>query len=185
MHVQTNEQYEDIVWNQKRFPKPAFFRAMRGLNPEKRELEIPGFLLTKGNYGKLLIGPVHHDGDIYRRACRQRGSVFGSASLLKKFGMDEADLFSEQQIIEMVLIRADYKRLKRHSDGKVFDVAMLSEWPDPQTRPRACAIYLADGIASPLNPELSSRHNQSDVRFDIVHPLADGLLEQSLKQRLQ
>ena len=97
MHVPVNKPFEEAVWNQKRFPKSKFFKAMQALQPEMKKLNTPGFLLTKGNYGHLLIGPVHHNGDVYRRLCSRRGSVYGSVSLLIEFGMMDAKLLSEKQ----------------------------------------------------------------------------------------
>lgn len=176
MHVLVTEPYEEIVWNQKKFPKRKFFRAMEAFQPQKQKFETPGFLLTKGNYGHLLIGPVHHNGDVYRRSCPRRGDVYGSVKLLIQFGMKDAKLLTEAELIDMAFARRDYKRVERESDGLQLDVAMIFDWPT-KTIPRSCGIHFANGSVNVFNPELPGQHNESEARYK------DSALELLLMQR--
>lgn len=177
MHKLVTDPFEEIVWNQKRFPKRKFFNAMRALHAHKLKLDTRGFLLTKGNYGHLLIGPLEHNGDIYRRSCPRRGAVHGSVALLIQFGMADAKLMSESELLEMAMARRDYKRVQRESDGLQLDVAMLFPWPDKKV-PRSCGIYLTHEGVIAINPENSERYNKPDARYK------DSALEPLLKQRM-
>lgn len=184
-HVLRPDPYEDITWNQKRFPKPRFFRVLSTLRWVDGEMMTPGFLLTTGNYGSLLIGPVWHDGDRYRRRCPRRHTVYGSVRILKELGMPDARLLSEPDVVRLALERQLFLRLRRHSDGMHFDVAMLTDFPDAKGgRPRGCGIYLTHDTVVPLNPEEPAHHNYPEERFSVVESIARGTLETALRERL-
>lgn len=184
-HVLRPEPYEDITWNQKRFPKPRFFRALATLRWVDSEMMEPGFLLTTGNYGSLLIGPVWHDGDRYRRRCPRRHTVYGSVRILKETGMPDARLLSESDVVRLAIERQLFLRLRRHSDGIDFDVAMLTDFPDAKAgRPRGCGIHLMNDTIVPLNPEEPAFHNRPEERFSVVAAIANGALETALRLRL-
>ena len=184
-HVLRSEPYEDITWNQKRFPKLRLFRALAALRWVDNELMEPGFLLTTGNYGSLLIGPVWHDGDRYRRHCPRRHTVYGSVRLFMELGMPDARLLSEHHVLRQAIERRLFLRLRRHSDGEAFDVAMLTDFPDAKAgRPRGCGIQLAGDKVVPINPEEPASHNYPEERFSIIASISNGALETSLRQRL-
>lgn len=165
MHVQVDEPFEEIVWNQRGFPKPSFFKAMKAIQPETLTLKTRGFVLTGGDCGHVLIGPVHHNGDVYRRTCQRRGNVYGSVRLLIQFDMQDAKLLSEAELIDVALTRPNYKHVVRDSDGLQLDVAMLFDWPTKQI-PRSCGIYLTPEGVNAFNPELpSSSKNTPHVRY--------------------
>lgn len=186
--------FEDMNWNQPGFHRrqKQFFIAMeKVLQQGTRKLDTSGFLLTRGDRGQLLIGPVYfdpkdHDG-VYRRFCKRlpsprQGEIYGSARLLKRFGLKEAKLLSEKKLIEMTLANCDYKHVVRESDGLRFDVAMLFPWPT-KTKHYSCGLYLTHEGVAVLNPELPrSRINSPHVRYTAcsIHPVA---IEPLLKHR--
>lgn len=179
-HVFRSEPYEDMTWNQKRFPKPRLFRELATVDFDHARLEHSGFLHTRGNYGWLLIGPVRHDGDLYVRACARRTRVFGAASALRELGMPEAAILSERAVIALALEQSLYLRLENHATKRRYDVAMLHPWMKPGL-PRTCGIYLDEaGTLMPLNPEEPTRYNTPQVRYSIVAGLTDGALAASL-----
>lgn len=168
-----------MIWNQNKFPKVEFFRAMEGVIITDSELTQSGLLLTEGDRGWLIASPVSHNGDVYRRTENEK-TIYGALSLLQQFGINGL-LLSEKQVIERALTRADFKRIVRPYDGKKFDVAMLSPWPVSTKSPRCCAIYLEGGTLRSLNPELKADYNKPKDQFKEVCQLTDGVLADALR----
>ncbi len=183
-HVFRSEPYEDMTWNQKRFPKAKLFRELATVDFKHARLEQSGFLHTRGNYGWLLIGPVRHDGDLYVRACANRTRAFGAASALRELGMPEAAILGDSAVVALALEQSLSLRLENHATGRRYDVAMLHPWIKPGV-PRTCGIYLhEDGSLMSLNPEESARYNTPQVRYSIVARLTDDVLAAALRSRL-
>ena len=132
------------------------------------ELTKTGFLLTHGDRGWQIKSPVHHNGDIYRRT--EAGKpIYGALSVLRQFKLD-CYLLNEAQVIARALKRYDFKRIKRHSDAKIFDVAMLHGWPVVTKNPYSCAIYLDGNTLRSMNIEPKARYNKLDDQFEVVPP---------------
>jgi hypothetical protein len=125
---------------------------------------------------------VYHDGDIYRRTAAGQ-PIYGALSILQQFNVD-CYLLSEVQIIERALKRHDLKRIKRYSDGKMFDVAMLHDWPVITKNSYSCSVYLDGNAVHTMNIEPKARYNKPDDQFEIVSPdfLANAL--RARKRRL-
>ena len=166
-----------MIWNQRNFPKKKFFKAMDAVCIVNSKLTKPGFLLTHGDGGWLIISPVRHNGDIYRRTDTDTGqTIYGALSVLRQFNLD-CFLLSEVEVIKRALNRHDFKRIKRRSDDKMFDVAMLHDWPVVTKNPYSCAIYLEDHTLHAINIEPKARYNKPSDQFQLVSPdfLADEL----------
>jgi len=184
MHVPLDTPTEHVTYNQTRFNKRRLAERILAHRLVDAELTQPGFVHTRGDKGWLLIGPVFHDGDLYRRHDPDRGTLYGSISAMLELGMPEVELLSEADVIRLALDENRFLRLERHSDGFQLDVAMLHPWMTPAL-PRSCAIYLDhDGRLAALNPELTAHYNKPHVRYRIVSDLTDGRLRTTLTQRL-
>ena len=157
-----------MIWNQGRFKKKAFFKAMAAACIVKPKLTRTGFLLTHGDRGWLIATPVHHNGDIYRRVVGGQ-TIYGALSVLRQFKLN-CYLLNEAQVIDRALKKKDFKRIIRYSDSKMFDVAMLHDWPIVTKNPYSCAIYLDGSTLHAMNIEPKARYNKPDDQFEIVCP---------------
>lgn len=182
-HVPLNTPTEDMTWNHKHFNKRRLAQAILGRTLRDADMMTPGFLHTRGNAGWMLIGPVFHNGDMYRRHCERRGTVYGSVALMRGLGMLEAKLLSEKEVIQIALDVADFRRVERHSDGLLLDIAMMHPWPTLEI-PRTCAVYFKDGVLTPLLPELPASYNLPDIRYSTIAHLNGTDFEQILRDRL-
>jgi hypothetical protein len=175
MHKLESSQYEQMIWNHRRFPKKEFFKAMAAVSIVKSKFTKTGFLFTHGDRGSLIASPVHHNDDIYYRTASGQ-KIYGALSVLRQFNLD-CFLLSEVQIIKCALKRRNFKRIKRRSDAKLFDVAMLDDWPVVTKNPYSCAIYLEGNTLHAMNIEPKARYNKPDDQFEVVAPdfLANAL----------
>lgn len=171
-----------MTWNQARFNKRRLAVRILAHPLVDSTLRQPGFVHTRGGYGWLLIGPVFHDSDLYRRRDATRGTVYGSVSAMLETGMPEVELLTQGDLIRAALAAATFLRVERQSDLAHFDVAMLHPWMT-RALPRSCGLHLDDGggIAA-LNPELPAHYNQPPVRYRVVQMLTDGRLAARLSE---
>ena len=169
-----------MIWNHRRFPKKAFFKAMDAVCVLNSKLTKTGFLLTHGDRGWLIASPVRHDGDIYSRTDAGQ-TIYGALSVLKQFDLD-CFLESEAQVIKRALKRYDFKRIKRCSDTKMFDVAMLHDWPVVTKNPYSCAIYLDGNTLRSMNIEPIARYNKPEDQFQLASP---DFLANELRARIR
>ena len=180
MHKPQHSRYEQMIWNQRRFPKKKFFKAMDAVCIVDSKLTKTGFLLTHGDRGWLIASPVYHNGDIYRRTDAGQ-NIYGALSVLRQFNL-ECLLLSEVQVIERALKRHDFKRIKRCSDATMFDVAMLHDWPVVTKNPYSCAICLDGNNLHSVNIEPKARYNKPSDQFEIVCP---DFLANELRARIR
>ncbi len=185
MHKPIDTPTEDMTWNQTRFNKRRMAQRVLAHRLVDSELMQPGFLLTHGDKGRLLIGPIFHNGDFYRRHCQQRGTVYGSITALLEGGMAGAEILTAADLLRAALEQREFLRVERESDSARLDPAMLHPWPTDE-QPRSCAIWLdSAGRLQPLNPENPARYNQPPSRFRIVEILKDAPLETALRRALE
>jgi hypothetical protein len=184
MHVPLDTPTEHVTWNQTRLNKRRLAQRILAHRVVESELQQPGFVHTRGDKGWLLIGPVFHQGGLYRRHDAERGTVYGSVGALLEAGMEVVELLSPADVLRLALDRGDYLRIARHSDGQQRDVAMLHPWATP-AQPRTCAIWLDErgGLAASC-PEITAPYNKSAARWRIVAPLRGGELEARLRALL-
>jgi len=172
MHVPQNNDYECIVWHQKRFNKRGFEKEM---NKEKllilqKSLTEKSFLLTTGDQGSLIVSDVCHDGDTYKRKKENGARIYGKLSVMRQFGL-VGEFLSENKVCFRAKQKGKYFRIQRKADGKIFDTALLSDWPNPNNNPKYCAaVFLDEGRLKHINPELKNRHNEPKDHYVQLGP---------------
>jgi hypothetical protein len=166
MHVPQNNRYEFMVWNQTRFTKGAFAKAMNAAPIKDQALLTESYMMTTGDRGSLIVDEVMNDGDAYKRKKEGDLWIYGRLSVLREFSL-KGTFLTVAAVARLALAQKTYLRISRKLDGKVFEVALLSDWPEG-SRKFCAAVHRVGSCIAPLNPEPPAAYNMPKDQFTIV-----------------